>query len=432
MTAGLRVGPVTLVHGVTSGNFWALMYASFITIGMLAGMNILQSYVLTEHLQIPTSQQGTVTGNLALWQEVIAILLIKPFGIAADRIGRRPIMVTGILVVACGLALFPFATSTAQLTGFRALFAVGAAALSSVLAVVTNDYPVEHSRGRLQGLSALMNALGVLFLSLVIARIPTFLQSQGVAPIEAGKAMFLSASLLCFLSAFIFRFGLRGGTAVMGTARRSVRQLLTSGFRAAGNPRVLLSYACAFTGRADNTLKGTFVALWAVSAAPTAGMSTADALARGGQVLGFMGIIGLLWTPLYGLLLDRLDRVTGVALAMGLAGLGFVSMGFITSPLDFNMLPAFALLSVGQISAIIASVTLVGQEADPAERGSVIAMNGWCGAVGILLAAAIGGRLFDRVGPASPFVAIGIVQLLLSAIAVAVRLRPYQGRTTPS
>jgi MFS family permease len=432
VTSALKVGPVTLAPGITRGHFWSLMYTSFITIGMLAGMNILQSYVLTAHLQVPREAQGTLTGNLALWQELIAILLIKPCGILADRIGRRPVMVAGIVIVGIGLALFPFATTVAELIAFRALFAVGAAALVAVLAVVTNDYPAERSRGRLQGCSGFMNGLGVLFMSLVVARIPSVLQARGADPVDAGQVMFLTAATLCFISAFIFRFGLRGGTPVAAHERKSSRELLVSGFRAARNPRVLLSYGCAFTGRADNALKGTFVALWALTAAPDAGLTTAEALLRAGQVTGFMGAVGLIWTPLFGLLLDRIDRVTGVAVAMALAAAGFISMQLVTSPLDSAMLPAFALLSIGQISAILASVTLVGQEAAPAERGSVIAMSGWCGAVGILLAAVIGGRLFDQVGPAAPFVAIGVVQLLLGTAAVALRLQSHQGRMAPS
>jgi MFS family permease len=430
--SALKVGPISLAPGVTRGHFWSLMYTSFITIGMLAGVNILQSYLLSAHLQVPREAQGTVTGNLALWQEIIALLLIKPCGILADRIGRRPVMVAGIVIVGAGFALFPFATTVVELTAFRALFAVGAAALAAILPVVTNDYPAERSRGRLQGFSGVMNALGVLFMSLVVARIPSVLASRGTDPIEAGQVMFLAAAGLCFISAFVFRIGLRGGTPVAAHQRKSTRELLASGFRAARNPRVLLSYGCAFTGRADNALKGTFVALWALTAAPAAGLTTAEALLRAGQVTGFMGAMGLVWTPLFGILLDRIDRVTGMALAMVLAGAGFSSMAFVTSPLDMAMLPAFALLSIGQISAILASVTLVGQEAAPAERGSVIAMSGWCGAAGILLAAAGGGRLFDQIGPAAPFVAFGVVQLLLAAAAVAIRLQGHQGRTAPS
>jgi predicted MFS family arabinose efflux permease len=71
---------------------------------------------------------------------------------------------------------------------------------------------------------------------------------------------------------------------------------------------------------------------------------------------------------------------------------------------------------------ICASVTLVGQEANPAERGAIVAMNGFFGAIGIMLAFAIGGRLFDAIGPSAPFVMVGLFQLLLCVFAIGVRL----------
>jgi predicted MFS family arabinose efflux permease len=90
--------------------------------------------------------------------------------------------------------------------------------------------------------------------------------------------------------------------------------------------------------------------------------------------------------------------------------------------LDNAMWPAFVILAIGQGSAIIASVTLVGQEATPAERGTVVATNGWFGAIGILIASLLGGYLFDRVSPAAPFVMIGAFQALVFLFAVYVRL----------
>ena len=111
----------------------------------------------------------------------------------------------------------------------------------------------------------------------------------------------------------------------------------------------------------------------------------------------------MIWVVLYGWILDRVNRVTGLALAMFLGGVGYTSMWLVDSPLDFAYIPAFIILSIGQMSVIAASMTLVGQEAEPTERGAVIAMNGFCGAVGILLAFVIGGRLFDAYGPSAPF-----------------------------
>ena len=97
-------------------------------------------------------------------------------------------------------------------------------------------------------------------------------------------------------------------------------------------------------------------------------------------------------------------------------------MWFITSPLDSAMIPAFILLSIGQGSAIIASVTLVGQEASPAERGTIVATNGWFGAVGILVASLVGGYLFYLWRPWAPFVMIGVFQAGVFLFAVAVRI----------
>ena len=273
-----------------------------------------------------------------------------------------------------------------------------------MIAVVGNDYPDEMSRGRMIGFGNVMNGVGVLFVTFVIAQIPAMLGDR-VDAVTAGRIMFLVAAGLCFISAIAFRIGLFGGKASAAEHAPAWRSLMLSGVRAARNPRILLSYGAAFIGRADVSIKGMFISLWAVAAAPDADMTTAQALARGGQLLGIISLIGMVWVGIFGWFLDRVNRVTGLAIAMGLGGAGYSSMVVVTSPLDFAMLPWFILLSVGQVSAICASVTLVGQEARAEERGAIVSMNGFFGALGIFLAFAIGGRLFDAFGPSAPFVA---------------------------
>ncbi len=418
---GISVGPIRLAPGVSRWNFWSFLYASFVCIGILAGLNIMQPYVLTEVLRLPREVQGTVSGDLGVWQEVVALLLINPFGWLSDRIGRRPLMVFGILVCGLGLSVYPFCTSVEQLTGARVLFAIGSASLAAMIAVVGNDYPAELSRSRMIGIGNVMNGVGVLFMTFVIAQIPAMLGDRADA-VTAGRVMFLSAAALCFISAIWFRAGLSGGTVSAASQQPDWKSLMLSGIRAARNPRILLSYGAAFIGRADVSIKGMFIALWAVAAAPDAGMSTADALARGGQLIGMISLIGMVWVGVFGWILDRVNRVTGLAIAMALGGAGYSSMWLVTSPLDFSMLPWFILLSVGQVSAICASVTLVGQEARAEERGAIIAMNGFFGALGIFLAFAIGGRLFDAYGPSAPFIMVGAVQAVLFVGAIMIRL----------
>ena len=416
------VGPVRLAPGIAPLNFWSFMYASFICIGILAGLNIMQPYVLTEILRLPRDVQGTASGDLGVWQEIIAILLINPFGWLSDRIGRRPLMIFGIIVCGIGMGLYPFCTDIQQLTAARALFAVGSASLAAMIAVVANDYPAEISRGRMIGFSNVMNGVGVLFITFFVAQIPAMLMARGADAVTAGRVMFLFAAVLCLLSAACFRLGLKGGTPAHAQNRPEWKDLMLSGFRAGRNPRVLLSYGAAFIGRADVSIKGMFLSLWAIAAAPDIGMSTADALARGGQLLGIISLVGMAWVGIFGWLLDRVNRVTGMAIAMGLGGVGYTSMWLVSSPLDFSNLPWFVLLSIGQVSAICASVTLVGQEAKPAERGAIVSMNGFFGALGIFLAFAVGGRLFDAYGPHAPFVMVGLLQLVLFVAAIGIRI----------
>jgi MFS family permease len=417
-----KFGPLWLAPGVTPRHVLTKFYAGFVTIGMLTGMTFLQGYILTEHLGIPRADQGRLTGDLQFWTEVVAVILASPFGILSDRVGRRPVMIFGVCMMGIGYLLYPYAESADELLGFRLIFAVGASASATMLGSLANDYPAEQSRGTMIGFGSTMNVIGVMFVALGLSQLPAVLTPRGVDAITAGKIMFGIAALMCLVSAGVFRAGLKGGTPADATERASLKVLMGSGLRAAANPRIALGYAVSFTGRADVVIKGMFLSLWAIHDGHEWGLSPGAAMARFGLVLGFMQGVSLLWQPLFGVMMDRLNRVTAVIIAMAFASSGYMAMGLITSPLDFAMLPAFAVLTIGSSSAIISSIALVGQEAPVRERGAVIGMVGLWGAVGILIFSKAGGVWFDEWGPWAPFVVVGAVQLLLLFIAVLVRL----------
>lgn len=419
---GERLGPIWLAPGISRANCIAKFYAAFVAIGMLAGMSLLQSYVLTEHLGLQRGQTGAVAGSLAFWTEVVMILTMVPFGILSDRVGRRPVLIFGILMIALGYGCYPFATSTGELLVYRLFYAVGASACASMIACLTTDYPQERSRGKMIGIGGAVNTLGVMFISVVIARIPRLMQELGYDAITGGRVMFVSCALICAASALVFHRSLKGGTPAHPKDRATVPELLGSGLRAMGNPRIVLSYACAFAGRSDLVIKALFLSLWAIHDARELGLSPQAAMARFGLVSGYMAAVGLVWSPVFGFIMDRINRVTAMIIAMGLAASGYLSMGLITSPLDLAMIPAFTVLAMGSTSAIMASIGLVGQEAPLKERGSIIGMNGLFGAVGILVFSKAGGIWFDQYGPPAPFVMVGAVQVLLLLAALAVRV----------
>ena len=189
-----RLGPLWLAPGVTRGNVLTKFWATFVTIALLSGASILQGYLLTEHLNIPRGQQGTVSGEISFWVEIVAILLFAPLGVLADRIGRRPVYIVSMTFVAVGYALMPFATTANELLAFRLVFAVGMAGTAGTMATLTADYPREDSRGLMVGITSMCNTLGTIFVAGFVARIPFVLGERGFDPVTGGKAMYLFAA----------------------------------------------------------------------------------------------------------------------------------------------------------------------------------------------------------------------------------------------
>ena len=52
MSVSTKFGPVAVEPGVSTGNMWALMFAAFVSIGMVTGMAAMTPYILTANLGI--------------------------------------------------------------------------------------------------------------------------------------------------------------------------------------------------------------------------------------------------------------------------------------------------------------------------------------------------------------------------------------------
>ncbi len=151
-------------------------------------------------------------------------------------------------------------------------------------------------------------------------------------------------------------------------------------------------------------------------------MSPAASMAQYGIILAIMQAVSMALAPPAGWFIDRVNRVTATIIALIFATAGYLSMGLITSPLDFEMLPFFIIIALGSSFMLKTSLTLIGQEAPVKERGSIIAASSMWGAIGILVFTAGGGRLYDAIHPSAPFVAAGIYQAFLLVFAIWIRI----------
>jgi MFS family permease len=414
---------IWLVPGVSLANMWTYAIAAYGTIGLMTFIGIGTPYILNANLGIPMENQGQVTGDLQFLNEIVMLLAFAPIGVMADRIGRRGVYSVGLFAMAVAYFLYPLAESVTVLVGYRAIFAFGIAAATGMLGTILADYPEDRSRGALVAFGGVLNGLGVVTVALGLGRLPNWFVAQGYDAITAGRITHWIFAGLCAVLAVVVATGLQRGTPVHRSARLPVRELARSGLREARNLRILLSYLCAFIARSDLVIVGTFTVLWGQTAAMQDGLAPAQASAQGAKLFGTAQLAALLWLPIIAVITRRMNRVAAVMLCMGLASAAYLSMLLVGDPVQPSSLGWFILLGIGQISAFFGATTLISHEAPLATRGAVIGMFNACGALGVLISASIGGRLFDSVSPAAPFAMVGVVAALVTGFAAYVRIR---------
>jgi MFS family permease len=411
-----------LQPGITRRNALTYLYASFFTIGTVSFMSFMQPYVLSENLLMPVAEQGRATGMLSFSYEVVMLLLIAPVGALSDKIGRRPIYRLGFLWVGAAMAIFPLAQNLTQLVIGRMFFAIGAAMITGMMATVLADYPREKSRGLMVAFSGVANGAGAMTLIIGMSRLPGWFAGQGYSTLMSGRFTYWIASGLCIVTAFIVGRGLQASKPAQELGKQRLVHLLKEGVRAAReNPRIAVACLEGFIARGDLVMISTFFSLWASQAGLAAGLSLEEAIAKAASFIIIVQGSSLVWAPVWGFVLDRMDRLTAVAMGMALAAAGYIWVGLSPSPIVSAFIPAAILLGIGEFSAIMSGAALIGQEAPVRIRGSVLGLFNLCGSVGILCITVIGGYFFDAWMPGGPFVIVGGINAAVFIVAVIVR-----------
>ncbi|MCG5212041.1 MFS transporter [Streptosporangium soli] len=419
-----RVLGTQLADGISKGNMWALLTMATAATAVISFLPSAQPHILSTILGVPESAQGRVVGLLGFTAELAMILSLAWYGALADRFGRRPIVIAGLVLTAIGTALFPFAGDTATLVALRVIFGLGVAALNAMLSTIAIDYVRSRSRGKSYGLIGVFGGLGAVLAVLVMVRLPDALEGSGLDPVAATRLAFLLVAAGILVVAAVLWLTLSKAKVTTTGERTPLPRLVREGVALVRDPGVALSYAASFVARADLAVVVAFMTLWIVDSATRAGtLSSAEALARAGAVVGISQTVALLCAPLFGWLGDRMRRQDLVILAQTVAAAAYLSTLLIEDPLGPGMMLVAVLIGIGEIAGITTAGPLLAQQVPARVRGSAFGVHTLCGAAGIMTVSALGGVLYDTWRPAGPFVLSGVLGLLVVAFGLAVRRR---------
>jgi MFS family permease len=419
-----RLGPIWLNPGVSRRNAFTYFYAAFFTIGMVAFLAAMQNYLLTSNLGIPEDEQGSAVSLLALPYEFAFLLMVGPIGVLADRIGRRPIYVIGFLWVGAVMVLLPLTETLLQLGILRAFYGVGSACITSMMATVLADYPQERSRGKMLAASGICNGLGAIVMAVLLGQLPRVLSGMGYDALLSGRLTYWFGAALAVITAIILSRGLKAGKPGITNERMSMREVVAEGTAVArGNPRILIACCEAFIARGDLAVVSTFITLWAKQVGLLDGLTLPEALGAATALAGTISLAQLLFAPVVGAVIDKVDRLTAMAAALGLAGVAYLLVGFSANPLALIFIPFALLLGMGESAAILSGAAVIGQEASEKVRGAVVGLFNLCGSIGTLIIVFVGGFMYDAWMPGAPFVMVGIINLIVMTGAILVRRR---------
>ncbi|CAA0080070.1 Multidrug resistance protein MdtG [Halioglobus japonicus] len=419
---------INLNQGTLTRNMLTFYLCCYAAIMLATFVPQTQPFLLGEVLKLDPSRQGVVSGNLNFWGEIVIILTVGFWGSMSDRVGRRLVTATGFLLTAAGIVLYGVARDVNGLLLARVVYSAGIASVSTMMITLMADYVANASRGKATGLLGIMNGLGAMTAALFLLKLPAMFKDGGMDAESAAFATYSTMAGVTAVIALLMFIGLRKGVANKDALRVPILRQLQEGMQEARRPVIALAYAASFVARGNLAVVGTFFTLWATIYGTTVlDMTAADALAKGGSVVAISYMASLLSAPIFGILADRINRISALAITLAISAFGYSSTYFIEDPFSVPAIISLIFIGMAEVGCIITSGVLIAEHAPDRLRGSVVGVFTLTGAIGILIASVVGGYLFDHWLKSGPFVFFGLISFAVLMWALVVWRRDSAG-----
>lgn len=304
--------------------FFAFLVAIFATMSIVVYLSASQAFILTTVL-IQRDTTGDITGSLALYGEIMALVMVFIWGTVSDRIQKRTIYCVSILLMGLAVVLYPQVKNVYPgLLLLKLVFAAGSAGCTTMMTAMMTAMmtDVVHGKGGMvSGIIGACSGLGAIFSSFVLFSIPAKL---GISTGSPTQGIVISFGIIGGCTLFV---GMLLWFFLPKAKQLRVEPLfirIKKGVMAGKDPRISLAFATSFFARADEIILTSFISLWINqyyidNGQCQVGQPCYLALGATGTITGIGQSVSLASAPFFGLASEFLPKPYPI-IAAGLIG----------------------------------------------------------------------------------------------------------------
>jgi DHA1 family tetracycline resistance protein-like MFS transporter len=341
---------------------------------------------------------GVAAGALIGVYSAMQFITAPLWGRWSDRIGRRPVILISLVGSTVSYLLFAAADGIGLLFVSRILAGVAGASIPVAQAYIA-DVTTESERAHGMGLIGAAFGLGFVFGPVI----------GGLLAQYGHHAPGLAATAIC-------------GTNLLAAVWRLPESLPREQRHARPTTHPLLQWRVVSSRPQIVTLVFLFAAVVFCFSTMETTLSLLCATAYRMSashiywLFGYMGVMTtLMQGGVVGRLARRMDETRLVSVGTALLALGLAAAPF-TPPL-IPLLVALGAIAVGQGIASPLLSSLLSKASPGKERGEVLGVSQSLGSLARIFGPLWGGLLFDRAGPAGPYVTTAVVMVVATGVA---------------